>query len=391
MNLTKFKRAAKGIATAPMSPCSPQYINPFEGRRKAIRLSGLFLFDPEVTLRIQGRSFRKIFTEMGEESLYKMLERAARLSRSTRSLENRLIGLLPDAMAKTFAAAFHATDTAMHAFSTMGPWESYLFGAMRDDDGKPTNWSASAQFICDIEHASRHAAVLCAEGQSQAAADYLSGHALLKNFMSPEMLYGISQTPNPDDQLVFRLIAALEVWLSVLAIWDIEAGAATCNNPSYIQQLLPREDSMARNSVAQLFDWLLKTAKVDTLTALIKDPRLHALDVQVGTLGAWSRGTNFPSTSYRTLIAKAVLSNEDAATFKILSAATRHLNFLGYVAQYLVKILETLDEARIGQARLMGLGLPFGHITIEEWMRQRYPLWLHFHRARLKGLKTASP
>jgi hypothetical protein len=363
----------------------PRYLNPFEGRKKLIQLSGLFLFDPEVAMRLQGWSVRTAFIEMGEESLYKGLERAARLGRATKSLRDRLIVLLPETTGKALAAAFDAPDAPRHALAQMGPWEAHLLGAMCDENGKITTWPASAQFLCDIEQASRQAAALCKDGQSQAAAEYLAGHTLLQRFMSPEVLHGIAQTPNPDDQLVLRLIVALEVWLSVLALWDIEKRTKdTDDDRSYIKQLLARDDKAAKNSVAQLFDWLLTTANVATPAALIDDPRLKGFSVQVGTLGAWSRGTNFPSASYGTAIANALLSAGDAATFKILSVAARQLNFLGYVAQYLEKIVGGLEGAKAEHAKLLGLGLPFGHVTIEAWMRSRYPVWLQFHRANLE-------
>lgn len=370
----------------------PRYLNPFEGRKKLIYLSGLFLFDPDVAMRLQGRSNRTAFIEMGEESLYKGLERAARMGRVTKSLRDRFIMLLPAATGKAFAAAFDAPDAPSHALSQMGPWEAYLLGAMSDETGKTATWPTSAQFLCDIEHASRHATALCLEGQAQAAAEYIAGHTLLRRFMSPEVLNGIAQTHNPDDLLVLQLIVALEVWLSVLALWDIEARSNDLDDErSYLMQLLTQEDRTAKNSGAQLFDWLLKRAGVATPAALIEDPRLNSFSVQAGTLGAWSRGTNFPSASYGAAIAKALLSAEEAATFKILSAAARQLNFLGYLAQYLEQVLGTPEGAEAEQAKLLGLGLPFGYVTIEAWMRSRYPVWLQFHRANLAGQSQTSP
>ena len=362
----------------------PHYLNPFEGRKKPILLSGLFLFDPDVALRLRGQSVRMTFIEMGEESLYKGLERAGRLGQATKSLRDRLIALLPPTTGVALAAAFDAPDAHTHEFVQMGPWEAHVLGVMCDENGDTTVWPKSAQFLCDVERASRHATTLCNEGQFQAASEYVASHSLLRFFMWPEVLNGIARTRNFDDLLLLRTVIALEVWLSLLALWDIEARPNDTNDDrSYVRMLLTRDDTKAKNTVAQLFEWLMKAANVATPAALMKDPRLRALSVQVGTVGAWSRGTNFPSESYRTAIAKALLSAEDVGTFKSLSATARQLNFLGYVAQHIEAVLRPLKGAEAEQGKLLGLGLPFGHDTIEAWMRSRYPVWLQFHRANL--------
>ena len=188
------------------------------------------------------------------------------------------------------------------------------------------------------------------------------------------MLRGLAEITNFDDLLPLRIAVALEVWLSLLALWDIEARPHDVDDSrSYIMQLITQDKAAAKNSVAQLFQWLLKTANVATAAALMKDPRLKTFSVQEGTLGAWSRGTNFPSASYGTSIAKALLSAENAAHFTVLSSAARQLNFLGYVAQYLEKNVGTLEGAMAEHAKLLGLGLPFGYDTIEAWMRGGNP------------------
>jgi len=134
----------------------------------------------------------------------------------------------------------------------------------------------------------------------------------------------------------------------------------------------------------------LKASGVESPAALIKDPRLKSFSIQIGTLGAWSRGTNFPSTSYGTAIAKALLSKADEAIFKVLTAAARQLNFLGHVGQHIDELVSSLEGAKAEQAKRVGLGLPFGYDTIESWVRCRYPIWLQFHRVNLAEQEPAS-
>jgi hypothetical protein len=259
-------------------------------------------------------------------------------------------------------------------------------GALCDDNREPLRWPQSAHFLLEMERASRYPAALCNEGRFQAASEYLAEHPLLRRFVSPEVLNGLAHGTNPNDQLALRAVVALELWLSLLALWDIEGRLGdTDDDRSYIMELLRRDHSAGLNSVAQLFDWLLKAANVATAAALMDDPRLSEFSVEMGTLGSWSRVTNFPSASYSVVIAKALLSVEDAATFKILIAAARQLNFLGFVAQELEKAWEPLSGTKAEQAKLLGLGFPFGHKTIESWIQGRYPVWLQFHRANIRG------
>jgi hypothetical protein len=273
----------------------------------------------------------------------------------------------------------------------MGAWEAHLLGVMCNENGTKTSWPPSAQFLCDIERAGRQAAMLFDEGQFQAAAEYVASHPLLQRFMSPEVLQGIAQPLHPNDRLTSRIIVAVEIWLSLLALWDTEARLGNIDEePSYVLRLLTQDDEPAKNSVARLFDWLLKASKVESPAALVKDPRLKRFSIQIGTLGAWSRGTNFPSTSYGTAIAKALLSDADEATFKVLTAAARQLNFLGHVGQHIDELVSSLEGANAKQAKHLGLGLPFGHDNVEAWMRCRYLVWLQFHRVNLAGLAPAS-
>ena len=379
------------LATDNFSPRRPVYLNPFEGRKTPIHLSGLFLFDPDVAMRIQGLSVRSIFIEIGQESLYKSLERAGRVGRATQTLKNRLITLFPGATGKALAAALDTSDSATSSFAQMGAWEAHLLGAMCNENGTKTSWPPSAQFLCDIERAGRQAEILFDKGQFQAAAEYVANHPLLHRFMSPEVLHGLTQPLHPNDQLTLRIIVAMEIWLSLLALWDTEARLDNIDKkPSYVLQILTQDDEPGKNSVARLFDWLLKASGVESPAALIKDPRLKSFSIQIGTLGAWSRGTNFPSTSYGTAIAKALLSKADEAIFKVLTAAARQLNFLGHVGQHIDELVSSLEGAKAEQAKRVGLGLPFGYDTIESWVRCRYPIWLQFHRVNLAEQEPAS-
>lgn len=362
----------------------PRYINPFEGRAKRIHLSGLFLFDPDVALRLGGRSMRMAFVEMGRESLFKGLERAARLGRISKGLKEELLELMPPTMQDDMQAALDGEESACNRMDLIGPWEAYALGAARDEAGNAEAMSASMRFLCDVERASRRVTELCKDGRFLDASKELANDELVKHFMPPAFLCGFAEAVKFEDLLLLRVAIALEVWLSMLAIWDIEARPAAIDDEgSYVSLLIPQEGSVGKNSIALLFDWVLKAAHVPTPAALARDARLRKVSIDGSTLGAWSRGRNFPRSSYTKLISDALLCSDDAAVFKALCAVARQLNFLGYVAQYFQEMICGLKGTDGGNLVTPWLGLPFGYDTIESWLRGRYFVWLQFHRARL--------
>lgn len=362
----------------------PRYINPFEGRAKRINLSGLFLFDPDVALRLGGRSTRMIFADMGRESLFKGLERAARLGRFSKGLKDELLELMPRTIQGHMRAAFDGSEVAAKHFAGIGPWEAYALGAARDEAGNSEAISASMQFLCDVERASRRAIELCRDGRFLDASEALANDELMKHFMPPALLCGFAEVVKFEDLLLLRVAVALEVWLSLLAIWDIEARPADIDDEgSYVSLLIPEEGSVGKNSIALLFDWLLKAAQVPSAVALARDARLRKIGIDGGTLGAWSRGTNFPRSSYTKVISNALLCSDDAVAFKAICAVARQLNFLGYVAQHFQNMIAGLKGADVGNRVTPWPYLPFGYDTIESWLRGRYPFWLKFHRANL--------
>jgi hypothetical protein len=362
----------------------PRYINPFEGRAKRIHLSGLFLFDPDVLLRLRGGSMRTAFAEMGRESLFKGLERGARVGRFSEALKKELLELMPPLIRRNMRAAFDGSEVDADHLALIGPWEAYSLGAAHNEAGEAEVMPASMQFLCNVERASRRPTELCSEGCFLEASDALANDELMKHFMFPALLSAFVEAAKFEDLLLLRVTVALEVWLSLLALWDIEARPADIDDEgSHVSLLIPEEGSVGKNTIALLFDWLLRAAQVPTAAALAKDARLREISIDGGTLGAWSRGTNFPRSSYAKVISNALLCSDDAAAFKVLCAAARQLNFVGYIAQHCEEKIGRLKGASVENRTRPRLCLPFGHDTVESWLRGRYPFWLRFHRASL--------
>lgn len=333
-------------------------------------------------MRLHGMSLRTVFTRMGEESLYKGLERADKTGKVSAYLKNRVMALVPEAFGNDLDRLLEAAHASMHPAGQPGQWQAFFLGASHIDHGGAFPWPRSAQYILDIEHASREATMLFDTGQGELAAEYLARHSLLSAFLTPELCRGMAQATSISDLFLLRVTISLEVCLSSIALWDIESRPNDSDDArSYVTRLLDQNRTTTRNSAAQLFHWVMTTAGVKSTAALMADPRLRDFSVQIGTLGSWSRGTHFPSISYGTACVQALLSPEDAADFKMLFAASRQLNFLGYIAQRHEEMLESLEMRGDARPRPPKAGLPFGHDSIEDWMSDRYQIWLRFHRA----------
>lgn len=360
----------------------PRYLNPFAGRKKRIHLSGLFLFDPDVALRINGRSMRTMFGEMGKESLFKGLERVSRTGRCTQRLKDELLELMPMPIQGEFRAALDGEKSASDRLSKIGPWEAFSLGAC-EQPGKLSTGSAQLQFLCRIERASRRGTELCMEGRFIEASDLLADDELMANFLTPANFVQIAEVQKIEDLLPMRVAVAIEVWLSVLALLDIQSRPADASDDgSHLAKLIPRHDDAVKNTVALFFDSLLSTGQVRSIGAFLRDARLSSVEMDLSTIGAWSRGKNFPRLPYIEAISEALLCTEDAEAYVLLYSFARHLNFLGY----LVQELERLDELRVAGVESHSARftfVPFGYDTFESWLRGRYPFWLKFHRARL--------
>lgn len=362
----------------------PLYLNPFEGRKKRIHLSGLFLFDPDVALRINGGSMRTIFMEMGKESLFKGLERAMRTGSFTERLKADLLAMLPMNFKADLRAAFDGEKYARDRFVKMGPWEAFLRGRNERPKNHVTG-SAHIQLLCDVEQASRPVTELCLEGRFIEASDLLAEDELMAKFISPAHFSQIATAQKIEDLLQLRAVVAIEVWLSLLAILDIQARPTETNDiDSLLGKLIPGQDDGEKNTVALLFDLLLSTSQVRSIEVLSNDVRLNSIKIDMATIGTWSRGENFPRVSYMKVIAKALLGTEEAQVFMDIYFFARHLNFLGYLVQELER-LDQLRGANLESRVARSAYIPFGYATFESWLRGRYPFWLAYHRARLSG------
>lgn len=358
-----------------------RFINPFGGKAKAIELSGLFLFDPTVDMKLEGYPVRGLYVEMGKESLYKRLERSAKMKLPwSQRLADDVIQLLPLPISEAVRAMLRGDDSVAHRMGIVGLWGFY-FHTLESCRIYPLH--AHEQLIMDIERACVDAAALFDQGRFVEAAKLLAADPLMRNFVWPAALEAMGVSPTIQGLLPARASVSLETRLSIMACWDVQlqvaAGDVETSNFAF---LLPSSNPRGKNSVSLLFQWLLEKAGVSTIKALSEDARLVSLNIDVGTLGAWSRGTNFPKWSYLKSMSDALFGvTETQETQRVYWAAV-YFNFIGYYADLLSEGAKKVAGTSSADAFAPWPAMPFGHCSIQSWFSVRYQYWLDFHRRR---------
>jgi hypothetical protein len=355
-----------------------RFINPFGGRAKALELSGLFLFDPTVEMKLGGNPLRALYVEMEKESLYKCLERSARLNIPwSERLANELIELLPLSIQDDIRAMLGGDDSVVQRMGIVGLWTFYFY-ALEASRTKPLH--AHEQLTIDIERACVEATLLCNQGHFADAAMHLSGDPLMRNFLWPAALEAIAAAPDFQGLIAARVAVALEARLSILACWDVQlqvaAGEVEKSNFAF---LLPSPHPRGKNSVSLLFQWLLEKAGVSTVRALSEDVRLVSSSIDLGTLGAWSRGTNLPKWSYLKPMSEALFGADETDEMQRMYWAATYFNFIGYYAEVLAERAKKLSGTSAAAALAPWPAMPFGHCSLESWFHSRYRYWLEFH------------
>jgi len=355
-----------------------RFINPFDGRAKALELSGLFLFDPTVEMKLGGSPLRSLYVEMGKESLYKSLERSAKLKTPwSARLSDELVGLLPPSIQEDMRAMLAGDEAVAQRRGIVGVW-SYYFNVLESLKTQPLH--AHEQLTLDVERACVDAAELCNEGCFADAAKRLADNPLIRNFLWPTALEAIAAATTFQRLLPARASVALEVRLSIIACWDVQLQVAAGEvGKSNFAFLLPSPRRSGKNSVSLFFRWLLEKAGASTIRALSEDKRLFSSSIDLGTLGAWSRGTNLPKWSYLKTISDALFGAGEADETQRMYWAATYLNFIGYYAEFLVEAAQRLVGTPASDALTPWPTLPFGHCSIESWFHSRYKHWLEFH------------
>lgn len=364
------------------------YNNPFQGKKAPLPLSGLFLFDPSVDMKLQGHPMRKIFTEMGKESLFKRVEKAQpEESLSNKVLLNDLIGSFFDApFVSLFEEARDGNEQASAKINAMGPWETFLNGR---HGATFENLPAQSRFILEIERACKEPFLLIQANRYSEATELLETHPVMQLFLWPQALTILSSAKSKDKLPPLQVAVALEIRLSLIALVDATVtDSITSEAYSNFSCLVPSCEQQ-RNPTSLFFYWLKKEVGASKIEEIADDRKDRNLEIDITTLKRWSSGSHHPSQNWLSTIAQEVFGDAQYEPLWNMYWASIYLNFLGYMAQTCrgkaVRLIGTPMENNL----MPWPNLPFGHDSIESWFESRYPIWIEYHRNRAENFEES--
>ena len=368
-------------------PKKHKYPKPFAGRTAKVELC-LFLFSPSTFIKFSGVTMRKVFTELGKESLFKSIESAVKHESSpSEKIQADLVNTINALSAKEqtslkwvkdLIGAMRDPASAPTEFRDMGFWESYLLGRDRLE--------IHHQFILEIERKCTPVSFEISRGGFQKALFYLSNDPLLKNFLWPSVKSAYKRVSTIQQFGPIQLAIALEVQLSVLACIDVSLMAdKTDLESSLFIQLLPND---FHAPTANFFHWLKQLLNAKTIDEWVNHkailPFFDDNELDVSTVKRWSSGAFHPSHKLINRLALAIYPNGGSEPLIARDWAARYINALGYLAQ---QCSERAESALLGskiESRKWEPWpkFPFGFSTFEKWVVHRYPIWLEFHIKR---------
>lgn len=369
-----------------ISPKKHKYPKPFAGRSAKVELC-LFLFSPSTFMKFSGVTMRKVFTELGKESLFKSIESAVKHESSpSEKIQADLVNTInslsvkdqPNLKVKELIGAMLEPASATTEIREMGFWESYLLG--RD------KLQIHQQFILEIEQKCKPVSFEISRGGFQKAWFYLNNDPLLKNFLWPSVKSAYKRVSTIQELAPIQLAIALEVQLSVLASIDVSLMSdKTDLETSLFIQLLPTEEY---SPTAKFFHWLKQLLEARTIDEWVNHEQILPFfdddELDVSTVKRWSSGTFHPSHKLINRLASAIYPSGGSEPLIARDWASRYINALGYLAQQCSERAESAIAGSKNESRKWQPWpiFPFGFSTFHEWIINRYPIWLEFHIKR---------
>ena len=357
-----------------------RYYNPFPGKPAPVEFSGLFLFYPDVMLKLVGESMSASFSEMDEQSLYKRLRRVRQgKQKETPQLRRDLLAKLSseNPRHKKFRLALEGDECSQQEVSNIGEWECYITG--QGNNSIPHHLA----FLIDIERACAQPLKLITQGRYPLAAHLLEQDELMSRILWPEALRILKTSADAKAILPLQASVAMEVHLSHLASWDAEHSVAPeTGDESQLICILPSSRTPNRNPASLFFRWLVNEIGVKSASSMLNDDRAIGLSLDPVTLMNWNRGRHYPNILQLQSLVAAFLSNVDHTPAWNRYWGAKYLGFLGYLAEMCSEKARRLIGTEQETALAPWPALPFGYPTFEAWCQARYPYWFDFHMRR---------
>ena len=366
-----------------------RYYNPFPGKPIPLQLSGLFLLDPSVEMKLAGHSFRALFSEIAEESLYKRLERTMQGKQAAKlSLVEDLLGKMPQHPAlDDLRAAARGDEIAQVRLDSQGPWETFAKAATITEGA----YSAKAAHFIAIERACAEPQRAIKQGDFSLATEQLINDPLMSRFLWPEALVILRGCSKKTGLLSLQASGCIEVLLSALAAWDTEIEKSYGREAdSRFSCILPCPQNPGKNGTSLFFGWLKERVGATSISGLLSHRKATELSLDLGTLKRWSSGSHHPDPVWLRLLVLAFFGDANDKEVWTRYWAAKYLNFIGFIAQQCSgrarQFIGTQSEKILAPWPVF----PFGYTSFDTWCQARYPYWLEYHRQNTQDFSTGS-
>ncbi|THJ45673.1 hypothetical protein E9536_40745 [Burkholderia sp. LS-044] len=359
------------------------FATPFTGKPAKPHLSGLFLLDPTVLMKLSGHPMQAMLREALGEARAKRLERALRDNTESPELLDALLDALPDWPIEITAQLRRAAagdKAAADILAEQGPWETFY--AVRTE---PLTYSN--EYRLALERASRPAEAAFRRGDYGVCAQLLGVNPVLKSLVWDDAVQALTRVKDDEDILAFQFIVAMEVELSCLAALDVQLGVSDQVKEPIFSALLQDPEHPNRNPPALFFQWLRQATGLSTLAEIEARLSLVGTPVHLVTLKNWSRGQQIPIFAWLRLLVALCPNEADRQWAEWLYWATKLLNLLGHYSTRFVKLTQRqfaeATHPAAEQHEPLWLRFPHRYSTFGDWARGRYPHWFTYHRARI--------
>ncbi|RQS87474.1 hypothetical protein [Burkholderia contaminans] len=359
------------------------FATPFTGKPAKPHLSGLFLLDPTVLMKLSGHPMQSMLKDALGEALAKRMERALRDNTDSPELLDALLDALPDWPIEITAQLRRAAagdKAAADMLAKQGPWETFY--AVRTE---PLTYSN--EYRLALERASQPAETAFRRGDYASCAQLLGMNPVLKPLVWDGAMRALTQVKDVEDIVAFQFTVAMEVELSCLAALDVQLGIGDQVKEPIFSVLLQDMEHPDRNPPALFFQWLRQTTGLSTLAEIEARLSLAGTPVHLVTLKNWSRGRQMPTFAWLRLLVALCPNKADQQRAEWLYWGTKLLNLLGHYSTRFVKLTQRqfaeATHPAAEQHEPLWLRFPHGHSTFGDWARGRYPNWVTYHRARI--------
>lgn len=340
------------------------FLYPFDGRRKPLTRAGLFIFSPEVFMKLTDLSPQAAFKAAKLEPLFRRMQRAHEKHLSDSAAAKLGRDLLPhlddSAFTRDLRLALDGDGAARQRLDKLTGFEAMFAGlGVKQSDYKLHHW-----FVILAERIGMAAARDLHAGKTSQAINRIVEHPVLSNLLWPEAREAFSRVHS--ERLLEALLASLtmECTLGGLAAWDRHLGHREGSNSSFFQMLFLSFGRPGRNPSSLFYDELQRRLGAKSIGALLSSRQGSRSSVEQWTLNRWSAGTHKPDFESVQNLLQAYGLNKPTEVLFSQFWATRQVHLLGFVGQTISNRAKELPESALSD-HWPWPGYPHGHANFE--------------------------